>query len=430
MDLIQKWLEKVLLPISNKLGNSKVLKAISSGMILTLPLTLGASVFLILASFPIPEVSQWLSDIGIATHLYAISGGTLGILALFVSFTVAYNYANLSNANGMIAGIFSLSSFMILAPQSIGEGETVYSGFLSSLLGNSGLFVALLVALVISQLYIMLSKNKRLVVKLPDSVPPMVSQSIEPLFVGLIIYSFVGIVRFGFASTSYLDIFNFVNEIIAAPLMSIGGSIPSLFLIYTVGNLLFFFGIHPASIYAIMQPITTGMMMTAADNIKNGAPIQYLDNLVTFDFINNDATGSTLSLLICILIFTKAKRYKAFSKISLGPNLFNINEPVIFGLPIMYNAILFVPFVFSSLVSGIMGFLAVKIGFITTYNASVALSMPWTLPKFISSFFVYGWQGVVLRIIVLVVMVMFYLPFVKILDKKELELEQEQELIK
>ncbi len=205
--------------------------------------------------------------------------------------------------------------------------------------------------------------------------------------------------------------------------MSVGGSIPAIMLVYVLANVLFFFGIHPSPLQAILSPIILGMQMEAVKNLQNHESISYLTSLVTFDFINNDGTGSTLSLLVAILIFGRSKRYRTLAKLSAAPNIFGINEPVIFGLPIMFNPILFIPFVLSSVVSGTIGFLAVKVGFITTYNASVALGMPWTLPKILTSYFIYGWQGLVTRIIILIVIVFLYYPFFKVLDNQELREE-------
>lgn len=421
----QTKLEEFFVPMMTKLSNNKVLKSISNGVMMTLPLTLGASVFTILGSFPVPAVSKFLEEMGISQHFNAISGATLGILGLFISFTVAYNYTKLSDADGVVGGLFSLASFLILMPQSVGEGENVIGAFASSYLGSSGLFVAFLTAIFIAKLYSIFSKNKKLLIKLPDSVPPMVAQSFEPLIVGLIIFAIVFVIRLIVGYTPYENLFDLVNTIIATPLMSIGGSIPAIMFVFVLGNILFFFGIHPSPLHSIMSPILLGMQAGAMENIKAGEPIQYLTNLVTYDFINNDGTGSTFSLLLAILIFGRAKRYKTLAKLSIGPNFFGINEPVIFGLPIMFNPILLIPFALSSVVSGFLGFLSVKIGFITTYNSAVAMGMPWTLPKFITSFFIYGWQGVVVRIVVMIAIMFLYYPFFKILDRQELVLENQ-----
>lgn len=420
----QTKMEQFFVPLMSKLSNNKILKSISNGVMMTLPLTLGASVFTILGSFPVPAVSKFLDETGISQHFNAISGATLGILGLFISFTVAYNFTKLSDSDGVVGGLFSLASFLILMPQSVGTGENIIGAFASSYLGSSGLFVAFLNAICVAKLYSVLSKNKKLIIKLPGSVPPMVSQSFEPLIVGLVIFVIVFVIRLIVGYTPYENIFDLINTIIATPLMSIGGSVPAIMFIFVLGNFLFFFGIHPSPLQSIMSPVLLGMQADALDNIKAGENIHYLTNLVTYDFINNDGTGSTLSLLLVIILLGRSKRYKTLAKLSIGPNFFGINEPVIFGLPIMFNPILLIPFALSSVVSGLLGYLSVKIGFITTYNAAVAMGMPWTLPKFITSFFIYGWQGVVVRIVVLIAIAFLYYPFFKILDKQDLSLEK------
>ncbi len=421
---IQTGLEKTLVPIASKLGQNKMLQALSGGMILTLPLTLGASMFMIIGNFPIPAFTIWLNKIGVGAQLNAIAGGTISILALYISFTVAYRYTSLLGGKSEIGGLLSLASFLIIMPQNIGSGKNTISGFAGIYLGSQGIFVAIIIALMVAYLYVKLSHVKQLNLKLPDSVPPMISDSFSPLFVGLIIFAIDFVIRLFFSYTHWENIFDFVNDIIAAPLLGIGGSVPALILVYMLASLFFFFGLHPAPIQSIMQTFATTMMMAAIANNQAHQTIKYLPNLVVFDFVNNDATGSTLSLLIAILIFSKTKRYRSFSKVALVPNLFGINEPVVFGLPIMFNAILVIPFVFSTLVSAGLAYIAVKIGFIATYNAKVALSIPWTLPKFITSYFIYGWQGVVLRLLIIIVLVFLYLPFFEILDKNELKLEK------
>lgn len=424
-DQLQAGLEKHLSPVAQKLAANKVLQAISGGMMLTLPLTLGASVFLILANFPVAAVSDFLASIGLTPHMSAIANGTMNILGLVVSFTVAYNYAKNLGGKGVIAGLLSLSSFLILLPQTVGEGDAATPAFALSYLGSSGLFVAIALALLSARLYVALTKSGKLTIKLPESVPPMVSSSIEPVFVGMIIYLLVMFVRLGMAMTPFGNVFDFFSQIIAAPLMSVGGSVPALLLIYTFCNLLFFFGIHPSPVQAIGQTIAMGMILTGVDQMAAGETIQYLDNIVVFDFVNNDATGSTLSLLIAILLVAKSARYRTMAKVSIVPNAFSINEPVIFGMPIMFNASLFIPFVLSSIVSGLMGLLGLKLGLLAGYTPSVAMAMPWTLPKFIASFFVYGWGGFVWRVVTMLVLVALYLPFVKLMDKQELAGEQD-----
>lgn len=425
MDRFQQLLEKTLVPFSNKLGQNKVMQSISEGMIMTLPVTIGASVFSILANFPIKFVNEWFQSTGIAASMNAIVNGSTNILAVFIVFAIAYSYGKRSQANGIVAGLLSLSSFFMLAPQSIGEGEKTVAAFSMNYLGSEGIIVAILVAVLVAASYVKLSRVKKLVIRMPDSVPSMVSQSLEPLVIGIIIFLFVFLFRLAFDFTSYGTFFEFINQLIAKPLMNIGGSVPAILLIFVLSNILFLFGIHPAAVQAAIMPIIISMMVGSSAAIQAGEQIPHLENLAVFAFVNNDSAGGTLSLLIMGLFIGKSKRYKEFFKISLVPNLFNINEPVIFGMPIVFNPILFIPFTLSSLVSGGVALFAVKIGFITNYNPMIGLGMPWTLPKVIASVFTVGWQGPIIWIINFILLALLYYPFFKVLDNQALK-EEEQ----
>lgn len=413
-----------MVPAMSRLGQVKILQALSSGMMMTLPLTLGAAIFSILGSFPIPSVAAYIQKIGLAEQLNAVSGGTMGVLAIFITAAIAYNYSLLLEVKAITSLMFSLAAFFILSPQQITVGETSVGGFLSSNLGSSGIFVSMIVAICVPLLYAKLSKNKRLVFNMPDTVPPMVSQSFEPIFIGIIVLLAVFIVRLGFSYTSFGDVFSFVNQIVAKPLLTIGASIPALFIVFVLANILFFFGIHPNAIVSVLTPVLIPMMMLSIEQFNQGQTMEYMNNLIVFDFMNNDGAGSTLSLMICILLFAKSKRYKSFAKVATIPNLFNINEPVIFGFPIMLNPIMFIPFVMSTVVSGSVGLLAMNVGFISHYNPNFsAVILPWTVPKFIAAFFTMGWQGVVVRLFIMVLLVFVYYPFFKVLDNQEVRNE-------
>lgn len=422
MKNFQKWLEKYLVPFSNKLGQNKVLQSISSGMVMTLPVTIGASVFSIFASFPIKPVADWFNQVGITPSMTAIVNGTMNILAVFIAFTIAYNYAQKCQANGVVAGLFSLASFFILMPQSI-PGKKPVNAFQINYLGSEGIIVAILLSILIGVFYVKLSRNKKLIIKLPDSVPSMVSSSIEPLIVGIIIFTVVFVVRAIFDYSQFGNVFDFINKLITTPLMNVGGSPITLILIMVLSNVLFTFGIHPAAIQSVIIPIVISMMVSSTPAYQAGKTIPFLSNLVVFAFSNNDAAGATLSLVLIALIFGKSKRYKEFFKVSALPNIFNINEPIIFGMPIVLNPLMFIPFILSSFVSSGVALLAVKIGFITNYNPSLGMGMPWTMPKLIADAMIMGWQGAVVWLINFALMFVIYLPFFRVADKQALEEE-------
>lgn len=420
MDRFQEVLEKTLVPFSNRLGQNKIMQSISAGMIMTLPVTIGASVFSILVNFPIKAVNEWFQTIGIAASMDAIVNGSTNILAVFIAFAIAYSYGNKCQTNGVVAGLFSLASFFILAPQSVGQGEDVVNGFSLTYLGSEGIIVAMIVAVVVSVSYVKLSSFEKIKIKLPETVPTMVTQSLEPLFIGIILFFGIFVVRAIFDYTSFGTVFEFINQMIARPLMNIGGSVPAILLVFMLSNVLFLFGIHPAAIQAAIMPIIISMLVGSAEAFQAGQTIPSLENLVVWSFVNNDAAGGTLSLLFMGLITGKSKRYKEFFKIALVPNIFNVNEPVIFGMPIVLNPIMFIPFALSSLVSGSVAWVAVKIGFITNYNPMIGLGMPWTLPKVIQSIFTIGWQGPIIWCINFLLLCVLYYPFFRVLDRQAL----------
>ena len=425
---IEEKLSKKILPMASKFGSNKVIQAISAGLMYTLPLTLGASLFSILASFPIPSVNQWFQKVGLTPHFSAIMGGTLNIIALLISISIAYSYVkneNESDTSPVMGAFLSVATFIILMPQTIDVNGKPHAALDASYLGSSGMFVAIILGIIIAKLYVSLCKNKKLLFNLPEGVPPMVSQSFKPLIVSLIILVIVFFIRVGIGFTSFKDIFSVANVFIGQPLMKLGGTAPALIIISLVANSLFFFGIHPNAILSAITPLLLTMAIGNVEAYQAGIALPYKTPMVVNSFINNDGVGSTLSLIIAILIFCKSKRYKAFAKISAVPNIFNINEPIIFGLPIMLNAVLFIPFILSTLITSMIGYIGSSTGFINYYNPVIALALPWTTPKFISSFLVMGWRGLVLRLISIVVMVFVYLPFIKMLDNQAIKEESE-----
>ncbi len=423
----QNFIDKKILPVAIKFAGNKTIQAISGGLMYTLPLTLGASLFSILANFPIPIVNEWLSGLGVTTHFNAVMGGTLNAIALLIAFSIPYTYtklANKSSANPIMAAFISFSSFLVLMPQTIGDAEQPIAALSYNYLGSSGMFVAIIVGLLVAKAYIALVQNQRLLIKMPEGVPPMVSQSFEPLVVALIILIGVVAVRIGLSFTPLNNIFSLVQMVIGEPLMKLGSSAPALILITVIANGLFFFGIHPNAINTALVPLLMSMALANVEAFQKGVTIPYKDIMILNSFLNNDAVGSTLSLLIAILIFCKSQRYRSFAKVAIVPNFFNVNEPVIFGIPIMLNPVLLIPFLLSTVITASMGYLASITGFISYYNPIIGMGLPWTTPKMFASLLSMGWQGFALRIICLVVMVFVYLPFIKALDRKELEKEK------
>ena len=214
MNNLEKFLNDKLLPISERLQKNKILAALMEGFIRTSPITLGIALITIIGNFPVPGWTQFLTKIGIFQHVEAITNGATGVFSLYVVYSLAFSYAKQLKTNERNASLISLASFIMLMPQSVtttvmksGHATSQAIGALKlDYLGGQGLFIGMILALVITRLYAALSK-KNLMIKLPESVPPMVTQSLSPVFVVTIIFVLVFIVRVLFGLTPSGTIF-------------------------------------------------------------------------------------------------------------------------------------------------------------------------------------------------------------------------------
>lgn len=214
MEKLEQFLSSRLLPMSEKLQKNKVLAALMEGFIRTSPITLGIAFITIIGNFPFPGWIDFLKNVGIFPHVEAITNGATGVFSLYVVYSLAFSYAKQLGTNERNASIISLASFIMLMPQSVmttvtQDGKAVeqaVGALRLDYLGGQGLFIGMLVALHITRFYAFLAK-KNIMIKLPESVPPMVTQSLSPVFVVTIIFVVVFALRVFFGLTQSGTIF-------------------------------------------------------------------------------------------------------------------------------------------------------------------------------------------------------------------------------
>ncbi len=414
--------EKNITPLMGKISSNKVIKSLTAGMMYTMPLTLGTSLVAIAANFPVTAWTNWLASSGIKPHMTAVIGGTTDIIALFLAFIIAYNYAALKKEDGVTAGVLSLGSFIILMPQvyKVAEGTSI-NVLQKSYLGGSGVFVSMLCAILISQIYIYLNR-KGLNIKLPESVPEMVSKSLSPTFIAMIIFVVVLAVRIVFGYTEYGNVFDFINSTIAKPIMAMGTSPVSIIIIYALCSLLWCFGIHPSSLTSVLMPVFMTAITSNVNAFQAGTILPYLAFQVTYVYIMVGGTGGTLGLAFDMVLFAKSERFKTLGKLAIIPNIFNINEPIIFGAPIIYNPVFMLPMTLSPIVTGSLGLLFVNLGFYNKFNPTVKL--PWTMPAPIVHLLQTGLLAAICITAAIIATAIIYYPFFKYADKQALKEEQ------
>jgi PTS system cellobiose-specific IIC component len=264
--------------------------------------------------------------------------------------------------------------------------------------------------------------NKRLVIKMPDGVPPAVGRSFAALLPSLIVLVIFGFLKIALVAIGIPDIHQFIFELIQKPLIGLASSLPAALLVVFLVHLLWFFGLHGTN---ILLPITSALFLPLMEaNVKAFQAGQAAEHIVTssfFDtFVYMGGAGTSICLLIAILIVGKREDNKAKAKLGIAPAAFNINEPVLFGMPLVLNPIYVIPFILLPVVLTITSYAAIAIGLVPKTVAIVH----WTMPPIISGFLATGSvMGIVLQLINIAIGIIVYMPFVLVAEKHAREME-------
>lgn len=410
--------------ISTRISSNRYIKAISSGMMGIITVTIVGSICSILVNFPVDAWKAFITDTGIATILNNGYQYTYNFLSIYVAFLVAKNLVSelCENTDASNAGIISILSFMILTPMSkvvVNKAETTILGF--DWLGSSGLFSALITALVVGTIYAYIV-NKGFVIKMPKTVPTFVSNSFTALIPGVVISVIMIIIATLFSLTSYGSIHGFIYSVVQIPLKLIGSNIWSLILASLLCQIMWFFGINGTGVLIpLVLPIWLSLDMENAAAYAAGTT---LNNLTGMQFFSVFTTGGMALGLVIMMLFAKSKQYKVLGKISIVPAIFNITEPVIFGTPLVFNFRFFIPFVLSSPLSLGIAYLVTKTGLVP---ACSGIQTPMGTPVVINAFLQGGWKIAALQIILLLLCSLLWYPQFKKADKEAYELEQASE---
>ncbi|MGX7394158.1 PTS sugar transporter subunit IIC [Carnobacterium mobile] len=427
MNKLEGFLNKYILPIANRVNDNKVITAIKDGMMYAIPVILFASIVLILTNFPFlnevaPGLSEWLNEI-----LGFVSNSTMGLLSIFVIIGTSNSYSKSKNIDPIYGLLAAMGAYLIVTPTSlVGEvlidGKSVNGAEIANVisteyLGASGIFAALIITIVAIAIYASIY-HRDITIKMPESVPENVTKpflSIVPFALTMIVFI---VIRNLMSLTIYASLPEAISQLLTKPLLGLGNNIWAFLFLIFIGQILWFFGIHGTNITinAIWAPIATVAMVQNLEAYSAGEPLPYV---LTAAFLAFTAQAK-LSEIIALLVLGKSQRAKSIGKMSLVPALFNIHEPFIFGLPIVLNTTLFLPFVFVEVIqAGLAYFLMNLTGAIAVFQ------VPWTAPPIISQLIATNFNpwSVVIAVVTFAVGFILWAPFIKLLDKQYLEEE-------
>lgn len=414
---LQTTLSKWLMPIANKVEKQKHLQAIKDGMIAIVPIIIVGSLCILpmafMNLFPSGLIHNFFADnINIFTYCDKF---TNGMLSIYAAFFIADSLARKYNMKSKQLGITAVVVHLILS------GVILKNGIDNSYLGAEGLFTSIISSILTVEVTRFMV-NKKFVIKLPDTVPEMVGDSFTnllPLIVNVIIATAVATVSL---STSG-NVFPKLIMTIMAPAISTMDTLPALLLIIFLTQLLWFFGLHgPAITSAVWAPFAISY---AAQNIAAYSAGKPVTHFFTFGLYYSilQVTGSGLTLgLVILMMRSKSKSLKAIGKVSIIPSLFGINEPLIFGAPIILNPFMFIPFVFGPLITTLLAYFSMKSGIVGMPIANPPGFLPPGLGAFLMTL---DWRAVVLVFASLILMTIIYYPFFKAMELDELKKEKD-----
>ncbi len=416
--------EKLSGPMA-KLANQRHLRAIRDGIVATLPLIIVGSFFLIVANPPLPEswgIYQFLT--GHAAQIVLPYRMTMYIMTLYAVFGIGNSLAKSYDLDGLSGGILAEIAYLLtIVPVNVTVDDAGVTGFVIPMakLGSAGLFVGIITSIIAVEIYRFMDK-KGIKITMPDAVPPAVARSFENLIPTAVVILLIGSITYWIG----FDWHGFMSTLVA-PLVDASDSLGSVILIVFLTCFFWCFGIHGASIVgSLARPVWLILLEKNATALAQG---QAMPNVAPEPFyqwfIWIGGAGCTIGLAILMAFKSKSSYAKNLGKTVFAPACFNINEPIIFGTPIVLNPTLMIPFILSPVVCAIIAYICTTIGLVSR----VSVTAPWTLPGPIGAYLATGgdWRAAVLNVVLIIISTVIYYPFFKMWDNELLEEEGKKE---
>lgn len=412
--------DKVIPPILAFI-NTRPVQALKNGMMVVMPLTIVGAIFLLLANFPVPAFVEWLEAVGLYSVVMSVYVSTFNLLGLVACLAITYSYVKSAGYEALPAAVWAMCTMVLLMPLMASDettGAEVGNVIPLEWTGSKGMIGGILIAFFVGAVYVWFLK-KNITIKMPDGVPPNVATAFTSLIPGTVILTIAAIL-FGVFKMFDTTMIEAIYVALQTPLQGLTDSLGGVIIMSFVGPFLWLFGVHGSSIVSgIMMPMLQANM---ADNqrildsgqeltLANGGHIvtaQFLDN-----FIIMTGAGVTIGIVAYMLVFAKSAQFKTLGRLGGAPAVFNINEPIIFGTPVVMNPVLALPFLLVQPILGVFQYFCLYTGLVPLYTGVLA---PWTTPPILSGFIIGGWRTALMQLVGLLISVLIYYPFIRKLD--------------
>lgn len=459
---MQEFFQSKVLPAVMAFVNTKAIRAIKDGMVYSMPLIIIGAVYLLLFQLPVESLANFISNLGIVPYLSHGYTSTFQIIALIAAMGIPYQWAKNDGWEPFSAAVIGAAAFLILIPDYVGvtgtfeeglaavdtatvaaaAGGATVAGLNKTWLAGQGMIGAIIAGLLTGLIYSAFLK-KDIRIKMPEGVPDGVAAAFTGLIPAAAILTGAVVVYAITTIVGGVTPIELIYRFLQVPLQNVGDSLGGVIVFETLIPLLWWFGVHGATVVgSVSSTIATANMQSnqlifdqlTAQGMSRAEAIAALPanggHIFTEPFVNcfQAITGSgiTIGLVVFMVFFAKSAQFKQVGKLGLGSGIFNINEPILFGTPIVMNPQLFIPFVLAPLFGNAFAYIMTMIGFMPY---TIGVTVPWTTPPILSGLLCIGWQGALVQIIELVASFFIYLPFARAVDNElyQAELEAEQQ---
>ena len=406
MNKILNFVETKLAPPLNKMASQHHLSAVKNGMIVTVPLTIIGSIFLLIPNIPIAAIKNFFEPYAnMITTVNTVTIGSVGLVgAASVAYYFALEYTDIK-IDPLITAFVSVVAFLLAT---LTDEFTIDTG----LFGTRGLFTGILVALLTGTITHFFQK-KNLVIRFPDTVPPLVSKSFMSLIPAFVVLTLVWIIRVVLGIN--------VNQVLMdcfSPFIFALNTLPGFLVFMFIRSMLWSVGIHGVAVLAVADPFFLTMFGENVAAFAAGTLPPYITASGFTMFVFLGGGGATLPLVL-MMIRSKEKGFSTLGKLCLPASLFEINEPVVFGVPLVMNPYMMIPYTLSTLTLSAGTYLLMLFNIIGRPVANI----PWTIPPLFSHYLVTGGNipAVIWGIAELFIAGAIYYPFFKAMEKQRLE---------
>lgn len=419
MNKISTVLEERLMGIANAFSNNLYLQAISRGLQSLLPVFMAGAIFTLINGIPNDTFQSFLVSSGLRELTVLVPDVTINCISIYVTYMIAkllFDSFDMKK-DAVIGGILAIVMFLLMIPKSVDPSAMLASTQMSfTYLGAQGLFVAIMNAFVVWKVYQFAQRHK-LMIRMPDNVPSNVTNmfsAVIPVF--LLVCLYLASIAL-FKLTPYGNIFPCIYKLLQLPLQSLTGNIWTMLILMLICQLLWFFGVHGSMV--VLTPVFPAWLAMQAENMATYAKTGTVPNVFTaafFDFGAIGGCGSTLGMALMFMFLSKSAKYKTLGRLFVPTTIFNINEPMVFGMPLMLNPVTLIPFVLAPLCSILFAYLCISI--LQIVPAPIGINGLSFVPIVLRGIMNGSWKIGVMELVIFLLSTIMYYPFFKLLDKR------------